>query len=57
MIALVLVTSACSFPHAFSSSDRKYYRKNVCSQFLSPESTTPNLAGRGRSCVQQSRNQ
>lgn len=57
LVSLTLLVGACSFPNAFSASDRKYYRSNVCTQYLSPESTTPNLAGRGRSCLVQSRNQ
>lgn len=57
VLSLIVLVGACSFPNAFSASDRKYYRSNVCAQYLSPESTTPNLAGRGRSCLVQSRNQ
>jgi len=54
--AILVLVAACTFPNAFSSQDRQYYRANVCQQYLSPESTTPNLAGRGRSCEQQLRN-
>ena len=57
VLSLAVLVGACSFPNAFSASDRKYYRSNVCAQYLSPESTTPNLAGRGKSCLVQSRNQ
>jgi hypothetical protein len=57
LLAILPLAVACTYPNAFSASDRQDYRANVCQQYLSPESTTPNLAGRGRSCVQQTRNQ
>jgi hypothetical protein len=47
---LLLLTSACSQYSFLSPEGRKLYRADVCGEFLSPESTTPNISGRGRSC-------
>ena len=51
LLGVLFLTTSCGPNNAFSASNRKAYRADVCGQFLSPESTTPNLAGRGRSCV------
>jgi hypothetical protein len=50
--AVLVLASACnSGPTAFTAAGRQAYRADVCGQYLSPESITPNYAGRGRSCV------
>jgi hypothetical protein len=54
-LAVLAATAACTYPNAFSAEGRQYYRANICQQYLSPESITPNLAGRGRSCVVNAR--
>jgi hypothetical protein len=52
MLAVLALTSACnSGPNAFTAAGRQAYRADVCGQYLSPESITPNYAGRGRSCA------
>ena len=40
-LAVMTLTTACS----------SAYQANVCGQYLSSESITPNYSGRGRSCV------
>ena len=51
-LAVSALTAACTSDDFFTEEGRLSYRSDVCGQYLSPESTTPNLAGRGRSCVQ-----
>jgi hypothetical protein len=50
-LAFLMLAAGCSSGSAFTKSGRMSYRADVCGQYLSPESTTPNYAGRGRSCV------
>ncbi len=57
LLGVLFLTTSCGPNNAFSTSNRQAYRADVCGQFLSPESTTPNLAGRGKSCVVKSREQ
>jgi hypothetical protein len=56
-LAVLALNAACSQQSAFTASGRQAYRADVCGQYLSPESTTPNYSGRGRSCVVKSRSQ
>ena len=48
--ALLLLATACSEYSFLSPEGRQLYRADVCGEFLSPESITPNISGRGRSC-------
>ena len=57
LLGILFVTTSCGPNNAFSASNRQAYRADICGQYLSPESTTPNLAGQGRSCVVKSREQ